>query len=264
MSQRDAIAHNIAAHDRIAGHYEAIHTEIFNPVEQARLRASLERARGLLRTGSATPRALDFGCGTGNVSDHLDALGFRVTAADVSTRFLDMLRDRFTTFRLNGADLAGLDDGAFDFVASYSVLHHIPDYLAAVRELARVTKPGGVVYIDHEASPRLWERREEHRRFRRRARFDKAPWRRLVRSVRKRFGLHGKGDGGDEGDIHVSADDHIEWERIGQALATFGFEAAWTSDYLLFDTRYDRSVYEEHADRLADCRCTAYVAAGGI
>lgn len=42
-------------------------------------------------------------------------------------------------------------------VATYSVLHHVPDYLKIVDEFVRVLKPGGVIYIDHEVSPSYWE-----------------------------------------------------------------------------------------------------------
>jgi ubiquinone/menaquinone biosynthesis C-methylase UbiE len=255
MVERDAVARNIAAHNRVADRYETIHAEIFNTVEQERLRTSLARAAELV--GPEAPTALDFGCGTGNLAGHLAALGFRVTAADVADRFLDMLQDRFATFRLNGVDLAGLDDDSFDLVATYSVLHHVPDYLAAVRELARVSR--GVVYIDHEASPGFWAHREEHRRFRKRARTDKTLWKKLARSVRKRLGRHVSGD---EGDIHVTPDDHIEWDRIDRELRACGFEPAWSEDYLLFDARYDPRVFDEYQGKLTDYRCAVWVASG--
>ncbi len=46
--------------------------------------------------------------------------------------------------------------GEFDLVTSYSVLHHLPDYVSALRTLCGYLKKGGVVYIDHEASPYYW------------------------------------------------------------------------------------------------------------
>ena len=30
---------------------------------------------------------------------------------------------------------------------------HIPDYLGAIREMIRILRPGGFIYIDHESSP---------------------------------------------------------------------------------------------------------------
>lgn len=260
-AQRDPIAHNVAVHNRIAGQYQTIHTEIFNPVEQTRLRDSLERTQALIQTGSDPLRALDFGCGTGNLTAHLLELGFQVTAADVAERFLEMLDQQHAgraldNFRLNGKDLAGLDDASFDLVAVYSVLHHIPDYLAALRELVRVTRPGGITYLDHEAHEGYWERSGAYRRFRRQARTDRTFLRRLGRFAKKRLGLaQGRRD---EGDIHVSADDHIEWDRIEGVMEACGCELVSRSDYLLYDARYDPQVFERYRNQLSDYRCMVF------
>lgn len=39
------------------------------------------------------------------------------------------------------------DDQSFDFAMSFEVLEHMPDYLAALREAARVLRPGGRFYF---------------------------------------------------------------------------------------------------------------------
>lgn len=44
------VALNVVIHDRVARRYEAIHGEIFNTMEQDRLRAALGAARDLVRT----------------------------------------------------------------------------------------------------------------------------------------------------------------------------------------------------------------------
>ena len=80
--QRAVVQANVRAYAKVAHRYDRKHDEIFNPVEQSRLRGSLERATGEIRSGGW--RALDIGCGTGNVTAHLLELGFEVTAADVS------------------------------------------------------------------------------------------------------------------------------------------------------------------------------------
>ena len=108
-----------------------------------------------VNTGCKSLKALDYGCGSGNITNQLLNLNINVVAADVSSHFLTLVRqkfscDRLSTLSLNGKDLIGVEADSFDFIAVYSVLHHIPDYLAAITELARVCKPGGVIYIDHE------------------------------------------------------------------------------------------------------------------
>jgi ubiquinone/menaquinone biosynthesis C-methylase UbiE len=48
------------------------------------------------------------------------------------------------------------EKGEFDLITSYSVLHHLPDYESAIRKICKFLKKGGVIYIDHEASPYYW------------------------------------------------------------------------------------------------------------
>ena len=256
------IRSNVAIHDLLSSKYDARHGEIFNDVEQRRLRGALSRALGCAHFTSGTMRALDVGCGTGNLSRHLLELGAQVVAADVSANFLDVVRARFdgakiSTLQLNGVNLVGADSSTFDFVATYSVLHHIPDYLGAVDEMARVCKVGGVVYFDHEPTPQYWESREEYLQFLREVReFD---WRKFlvlsnyVGKVRRLFNPKFA----NEGDIHVWADDHIEWSRIEAKLGD-RFELVLSEDYLLFRKGYRRSVYERYEHDVTDTRVMAF------
>ncbi len=259
------VCFNEQAHDAVSGAYEERHSEIFNPIEQDRLHESLREAIQAVRTISDPRVALDYGCGSGNVTAHLIDLGLHTTSADVSQAFLDLIGGRFgptgrsRTLKVNGTDLAGVPDGAFDFVATYSVLHHVPDYLAMVRELCRVIKPGGVLYIDHEVNEFYWSRPAEYIAFLKAARpridvqrcfrlaFDvkgyKHIFRRLFNPRYKR-----------EGDIHVWPDDHIEWDKIEDVLCMYGFEIVFRHDYLLYRSLYKRHVYEGYRGRCTDQR----------
>ncbi|HWT11301.1 MAG TPA: methyltransferase domain-containing protein [Allosphingosinicella sp.] len=257
------IDRNIRIHDQVASSYEKTHDEIFNPLEQARLRAALERAKAGMRSAVGSPRALDFGCGSGNLTRHLLALGFEVVAADVSPGFLRLIEERHpaepvTTYRMDGRSLSGLGDSSFDFVAAYSVLHHVPDYLAAVEEMGRVTRPGGIVYIDHEHSPSYWRGDPAYREFRRgAARFD---WRKFLvphNYYGKLRRLLVDPHYSNEGDIHVWPDDHIEWDEIDRRLGSAGFETLFSEDYLVFRSGYRAEVYEAYRNRCADMRVTA-------
>jgi SAM-dependent methyltransferase len=242
--------------------YSRSHPEIFNPVEQDRLRAALERAAG----EAPGPRTLDFGCGSGNLTRHFVELGLEVTAADVSPEFLSDVSSRFgvESLRLNGHDLAGVPDASFDLVAAYSVLHHIPDYLAAVRELARVTAPGGIVYIDHEVNDGFWgpggcaHLMREEWRARRLAQPgvwnpERRRWQRFLMPSKYALAVRLKLDPdylfGHEGDIHVWPDDHIEWDSVIRALADAGCEVAWREDYLNYHPEYPDDLYEAYRSR---------------
>lgn len=256
------LARNIRVHDRIARRYDAVHGEISNDLEQARLAEALRRGLGEVRTGAAPLRVLDFGCGSGNLTRHLLTLGTEVVAADVSRGFLDLVESRFpesvTTLQLNGRDLSSLPDDSMDMVATYSVLHHIPDYLAALQELARVTKPGGVIFIDHEHNSDYWSRSSDYVRFKRDAM--RVDWRkylapanylhRLRRVFNPRYAV--------EGDIHVWPDDHIEWKAITDILTRAGLEVAFCDDYLLNHELYRPEVYQRYRSTLTDMRMMAF------
>jgi ubiquinone/menaquinone biosynthesis C-methylase UbiE len=255
------IQRNIEVHDRIARKYDARHGEIFNPREQQRLAASLEAARDAVTSGSDPLRALDFGCGSGNLTRHLLALGLEVTAADVSQGFLDLVRSRYPSARtllMNGEDLGNIETGSFDLVATYSVLHHVPDYLAAVREMGRVCGVGGVVVIDHEQNEEFWADGPVYRQFRREAL--RTDWQKYltpmnyVHQIRRIF----EPRYANEGDIHVWPDDHIEWPAIKDAMARAGFEIVREEDYLLFNRLYRREVYDRYVGRCTDTKVMVF------
>lgn len=152
---------NIRKHNKIAKKYEQLHGEIYNNVEQLRLHDELICAVSKITTSGMVKRALDFGCGAGNLTKHLTSIGCEVIAADVSQGFLDLVSSKtyetqVSTILLNGLNLTNIADESVDMVATYSVLHHIPDYIGILSEFMRVLKPGGVIYIDHEASEEYW------------------------------------------------------------------------------------------------------------
>ncbi|WUG37222.1 class I SAM-dependent methyltransferase [Streptomyces sp. NBC_00459] len=96
---------------------------------------------------------LDVPSGGGVVLLGLDpARDVAYTAADISPIMLERVRAEagkrgLRNVRTQEADAGALpfEDGVFDAVVSYSGLHCVPDPAAAVREMARVVKPGGTV-----------------------------------------------------------------------------------------------------------------------
>jgi SAM-dependent methyltransferase len=247
------VERSIRAYRRAHRRYERRHPEIFNPVEQARLRGELERALADVASGAEPPRALDLGCGTGNLTRHLVELGAQVVAADVSPAFLRTVRRRYRveTFALNGRDLGGLDDASLDLVCAYSVLHHIPDYLGAVGEICRVLRPGGVAYLDHEANESFWDTGSCFWRM-----LGELPgdgrWRRCATRVRQVFNPAHPWDV--EGDIHVWPADHIEWDRIEERLTAGGCEIVRRVDYLNYSSDYPDDVWERYAGSCTNMR----------
>jgi SAM-dependent methyltransferase len=94
-------------------------------------------------------RALDVGCGPGALTGALvERLGTaNVHAADPSEPFVEACRERQAGVEvvLAPAEALPFDDGTFDGVLSQLVVNFMGDPEAGVREMRRVTRPGGVV-----------------------------------------------------------------------------------------------------------------------
>ena len=113
--------------------------------ERAKRRGALIAATAGLNGDS---RALEIGCGTGIFTEILARTGAGIVAVDISTELLDMARSRnlpsdqvvLLEKRFEDCDV----DGPFDAVVGSSVLHHL-DLVPALRKMAELLKPGGVM-----------------------------------------------------------------------------------------------------------------------
>jgi SAM-dependent methyltransferase len=106
---------------------------VLDPVMMARVR------------GGDFSNALDVGCGEGRFCRMLKAAGVRVTGIDPTTQLIEAAKQRDPSgdYRLGRAERFDFADASFDLVVSYITLIDIPDFRAAIREMARVLKPGG-------------------------------------------------------------------------------------------------------------------------
>ncbi len=152
---------NVSVHRLEAGCYELLHPEVYSKKEQQRVWRQLRAINGQIQNNQH--RALDVGAGTGNLTGKLLEMGYAVVATDISPEMCSILKKKYhqyipeklTVLNSPIEDLT-FDDEEFDLVCAYSVLHHLPDYAAALATLCGYVKQGGVVYIDHEASPYYW------------------------------------------------------------------------------------------------------------
>jgi SAM-dependent methyltransferase len=94
-------------------------------------------------------RVLDVGCGPGAlVSELVGHLGAgSVWAVDPSERFVAAARDRHPDVRVEraAAEQLPFEDQWFDAALAQLVVHFMADPVAGLREMARVTRPQGVV-----------------------------------------------------------------------------------------------------------------------
>jgi SAM-dependent methyltransferase len=94
-------------------------------------------------------RVLDVGCGPGALTAVLvDRVGTeKVTAVDPSEPFVEAARRRFPDVDTRRAPAENLpfEADAFDAAIAQLVVHFMEDPVAGLREMRRVTRPGGVV-----------------------------------------------------------------------------------------------------------------------
>ncbi|MFH2010994.1 MAG: class I SAM-dependent methyltransferase [bacterium] len=125
------------------------------------LRAAMQRyyeVPTLLRLGGSMRggRVLEVGCGRGyGVELLLDHLGAgQVDAFDLDPAMITRARarlaprgDRVRLWTGSVTEIAS-GDAAYDAVMDFGIIHHVPDWRRALREVYRVLKPGGRFYVE--------------------------------------------------------------------------------------------------------------------
>lgn len=99
--------------------------------------------------GRGFRRMLDVGCGEGRLCRMFRLLGLETVGVDPTRALLDRARalDPGGVYIEGAAEKLEFPDEAFDLVVSYLSLIDIPDYRAAISEMARVLKPGGCLLV---------------------------------------------------------------------------------------------------------------------
>ena len=117
----------------------------------------------LLRLGGMLPtdaRVLEVGCGAGYGTElilrrfaaaRVDALDLDPAMVARSKRRLAGYGDRVRLATGDMTDLRsalGAEDGSYDAVFDFAIVHHVPDWRAALAEIVRVLAPGGrLLYV---------------------------------------------------------------------------------------------------------------------
>ncbi|HEY3436978.1 MAG TPA: methyltransferase domain-containing protein [Actinotalea sp.] len=141
------------------GHHESV-------LRSHRWRTAENSAAYLLPHLSAGQSLLDVGCGPATITVDLArrvAPG-EVVGVDVSAAVLEIARETaagagVTNVRFQTGDALALPfaDDTFDVVHAHQLLQHLTDPVGALRELRRVTRPGGVVAVrDADFSAMTW------------------------------------------------------------------------------------------------------------
>lgn len=129
-----------------------------------RWRTAQNSAAYLLPHLTATDRLLDVGAGAGTITVDLARIVADVTATEFGAEGLELTRSTVAAqgvanIQLEVADIHALpfDDAIFDVAHAHQVLQHVADPVQALREMARVTRPGGIVAVrDSDYSGFTW------------------------------------------------------------------------------------------------------------
>jgi ubiquinone/menaquinone biosynthesis methyltransferase len=132
----------------IADRYDLITVLLSFGMDRRWKRRVIDLARP--RTGQ---RGLDLACGTGDLAFAVAARGASVLGLDVTYRMVELARaksserpnSRRINFVVGDMGLLPLPNTAFDIVTTGYGLRNVPNITAAITEIHRVLRPGGVM-----------------------------------------------------------------------------------------------------------------------
>ncbi len=119
-----------------------------------------------LRPALAGARALDVGCGVGQVVARLAEAGFDAWGVDVSEPNISRARKFSEQCQLYDGRKLPFPDRHFASVGALNVLEHVEEPEAFIAELVRVTEPGGRIVLSSPNFFRVFGFRDYHPRMR--------------------------------------------------------------------------------------------------
>ena len=129
----------------------------------AQVESAIDRGEALAELLPKSGRVLEVGCGTGGLLVAARRRGIAIEGIDVAARRLVIARRRlndhhvYASLIIAQAERSPYPAGSFDAIVLDSVLEHLTDPFAAIRECARTLKPGGrlIVWSPNRYSPLL-------------------------------------------------------------------------------------------------------------
>jgi Methylase involved in ubiquinone/menaquinone biosynthesis len=102
--------------------------------------------------------ALDMACGTGRNFAMLHDFGFTIFASDISKNMLKIAQERGFALECRIGSFTSIPyrDRSFDLVLTTAAFSHEPNVTAAMREFARILRPGGILIISDIHPIQVW------------------------------------------------------------------------------------------------------------
>lgn len=98
-----------------------------------------------------TDTVLDYGCGTGTTACEISGLVKSVRAIDISTAMIEIAKGKAAPAGVLNVDFEQADifdeafqNGSFDVVLAFNMLHTVPDPESVVQRTVELLKPGGL------------------------------------------------------------------------------------------------------------------------
>lgn len=101
---------------------------------------------------------LDIGTGSGLVTRCAAGLFASRVGIDLSPKILAAHRRAFNLGAAADLDSLPFANASFDVVTCFAVLHHLHTFEGLVTEVARVLRPGGIFYSDHDMDAAFYKR----------------------------------------------------------------------------------------------------------
>jgi ubiquinone/menaquinone biosynthesis C-methylase UbiE len=107
-----------------------------------------ELEAGYVRRFGQGRDVLEVGCGTGLVLLRIREFARRARGVDLSPGMLEKAQQRGLDVSVGSATELPFEANQFDVTCSFKVLAHVPEIDKALGEMARVTRPGGMVLAE--------------------------------------------------------------------------------------------------------------------